>query len=307
MALAGILAVLVTGCIPEPPPPPPPTLVSTEITVSGPGDQAPTVDFAVPYPVAVLETEIIWDAKGDRIEDGEPILLRMYAVDGATGEVQRNDFESVPGVYRMDPQEIGTQLYDALTQVTTGSRVQLVSPLGESSLVTVVDVFAAYATGDPNEMDPGLPRVTYGPGQEPIVDFSELGEPPAILQVQQLKTGRGPQVAAQDLVLLQFVGAAWSTGETFDSTWAPDKFPVAVTIGTDALIQGLDESLVGVPIGSQIMVVVPPELGFGPSENELAKETLVYVVDVLAASSETARDTETTTGPDAPAETKPGE
>lgn len=306
-ALAGVFVLLLTGCAPEPPPPPPPAPVSTEITVTGPGDEAPTIDLAVPFPAALMETKVLWDANGERIEDGEPILLRMYAVDGGTGQVQRNDFDSIPGVYRMDPEEIGTQLYDALMQVTTGSRVQLVSPLAESSLVTVVDVFAAHATGDPNEMEPGLPQVTYGPGQVPALDMSDLGEPPAILQVQQLKIGRGEQVAAHDLVLLQFVAATWATGEVFDTTWGPETLPVAVTIGTDTLIQGLEESLIGVPIGSQIMVVVPPDLGFGPSENELSEDTLVYVVDVLAASSPTSQDTETTQGPDSPGETPPGE
>lgn len=80
-------------------------------------------------------------------------------------------------------------------------------------------------------------------------------------------------------------GVAWSTGDVFDSTWGDGKTPVTVTVGADEVIEGLDDTLVGVPVGSQLLVVVPPTLGFGAVEGHaLAKETLVYVIDVLAAS-----------------------
>ncbi|MCG6197677.1 FKBP-type peptidyl-prolyl cis-trans isomerase, partial [Anoxybacillus sp. LAT_38] len=66
--------------------------------------------------------------------------------------------------------------------------------------------------------------------------------------------------------------------------WGEGRLPQTVTLGTDQLIEGFDEGLVDLPVGSEVMLVVPPSLGFGPSGNELATETLVYVVDILAVS-----------------------
>lgn len=270
---------------------PEPTPVSTEITVTGPGDEAPKVEFQTPFPQVPADSEVLWDTEGDRVEDGQPVLLRMFSVKGATGEVARNDFESIPGVFRMDPQEIGTQMYEALKGLGYGSRVKVVSPDQESSLITIIDVFAPFATGVQNAPEPDLPTVTYGPDHSPLIEIGPDLSKPANLAVQQLRTGRGEQVGPGDLVILQFTGVMWSSGEVFDSTWGDQNLPVVVTVGTDELIQGIDETLVGVPIGSQLLVVVPPELGFGLSNNDLSEETLVYVIDVLATSqTPTAQD-----------------
>lgn len=281
--LIGVTLVVISGCAPEEIPEPEP--ISTEITVAGTGDDVPTVTFEKPFPDVGTDTEVLWNSQGARVEDGEPVLLRLYAVNGATGEVERNDFESVPGAYRMDPNEIGTQMYEGLKDLGYGSRIKLVSPLEDTSLITIIDVFAAFSTGIPNTPESMMPTVTYGADQAPTIQIPKDLKAPQSLQVQQLKTGCGSQVNENDRVVLQFVGVGWSSGEIFDTTWGPKTLPVAVTVGADSLIQGLDETLVGVPIGSQLMVVVPPDLGFGPSNNELAEETLVYVIDVLAASA----------------------
>ena len=286
VAVFAAVSLAMLGCAPAKSDlPPEPTPVSTEIAISGTGDEVPTFDFETPFPVVEPRAEVLWRADGDRIEDGQPILVRLVAADGKTGDIVRNDFDSVPAVLRMDPKQIGSQMFEVLSGLTFGSRVMLVSTDEDTSQITVADVFASCATGTDNAPEAQMPTVTYGAAHEPNIEIAPDLEAPQALQVQQLKIGRGPQVDPGSTVVLQFVGVAWSTGKVFDTTWGPESLPVAVTVGEDYLIQGLDENLVGVPVGSQIMVVVPPDLGFGPTENELAEETLVYVVDILAASA----------------------
>ena len=54
------------------------------------------------------------------------------------------------------------------------------------------------------------------------------------------------------------------------------------------VIAGWDEGLVGQTVGSQVLLVIPPEQGYGSEGNPDAgisgTDTLVFVVDILAAT-----------------------
>ena len=53
------------------------------------------------------------------------------------------------------------------------------------------------------------------------------------------------------------------------------------------MIPGWDEALVGQTVGSQVLVIVPPNKGYGangnPSGGIKGTDTLVFVVDILDA------------------------
>ncbi len=59
-------------------------------------------------------------------------------------------------------------------------------------------------------------------------------------------------------------------------------------IGQGQVIKGWDQSLVGQTIGSRLLLVIPPDLGYGSQGNSSAgikgSDTLVFVVDILDAS-----------------------
>ena len=96
----------------------------------------------------------------------------------------------------------------------------------------------------------------------------------------------GAVVASGDEVLVNYAGVKWSDGSEFDASWnggAPISFP------TTGVVEGFKQALEGHKVGSQVLVVVPPAFGYGPSEgHELQKETLVFVVDILAKQTPTA-------------------
>ena len=54
------------------------------------------------------------------------------------------------------------------------------------------------------------------------------------------------------------------------------------------MIAGWDEGLVGQTVGSQVLLVVPPDKGYGkdgqPSAGIKGTDTLVFVVDILDAT-----------------------
>jgi len=63
-------------------------------------------------------------------------------------------------------------------------------------------------------------------------------------------------------------------------------FPVE-NVGQAGVIAGWNEGLVGQKVGSQVMLVVPPDKGYGEEgsgDTIPGGSTLVFVVDILAAS-----------------------
>jgi peptidylprolyl isomerase len=104
--------------------------------------------------------------------------------------------------------------------------------------------------------------------------------------VQPLIKGAGPVVQAGQTITVHYTGAIWATGKTFDSSWDSGT-PAEFSIGTGEVISGWDEGLVGQTVGSQVLLVVPPDKGYGATGSSdgtiSGTDTLVFVVDILDA------------------------
>ncbi len=100
---------------------------------------------------------------------------------------------------------------------------------------------------------------------------------------QTLIKGDGPAVAANDVITVQYSGWLWD-GTAFDSSWT-NGTPFQTQIGTKSVIEGWDKGLIGQTVGSQVLLVIPPSLGYGDQESGTipANSTLIFVVDILAA------------------------
>ncbi len=88
-------------------------------------------------------------------------------------------------------------------------------------------------------------------------------------------------------MVAQVVGSIWRTSKVFYSTWptatAPSA-PFAFQLGGQ-VIPGWNKGLVGVPVGSRVMLIIPPADGYGKTGNAQAgikgTDTLVFVIDIL--------------------------
>jgi peptidylprolyl isomerase len=97
-------------------------------------------------------------------------------------------------------------------------------------------------------------------------------------------------VAKGQEVVTQYVGVNWRTKAPFDSSWtrgAPFGFQIGATPAQ--IIAGWDKGLIGVPVGSRVLLVIPPKDGYGSAGQAQAgikgTDTLVFVVDVLDAAT----------------------
>jgi peptidylprolyl isomerase len=94
--------------------------------------------------------------------------------------------------------------------------------------------------------------------------------------------GSGDEIEIGDVVNVHYSGWTWD-GTQFDSSWE-DGIPAEFTVSDQSLIAGFVQALEGVKAGSQVVAVIPPELGYGEAGNRSIPggATLIFVVDVLS-------------------------
>ncbi len=255
------------------------------ITIGSSETRAPALDYVQGLEYGRTQTLKVWEGEGEVLADGQPLLLNIYAESLEDGTVLLNTFDGLPTPYLLEPELIGHDLYEMLRRARVGSRILHVAPAVTSGTSTepatafVIDVLPVTAQGNAVEPREDLPRVTLLPNGEPIVTIPEGAQPPGTLQVATLIQGGGSQVRNGSEVLLNFKAVTWEDGEQFQSSWDPEVAPLEAQIGFGRVIQGLDQGLIDQTQGSQVLVVVPPALGYP----DLG--TLVFVVDILAVSN----------------------
>ncbi|MFI2102543.1 FKBP-type peptidyl-prolyl cis-trans isomerase [Isoptericola sp. NPDC019693] len=256
---------------------------ASPVQVSGAVGEPPALEYEQPYDVVQAGARTVWPGSGDPVVDGEPVLLNLYAEDGRDGTVISSTYIDAPGWYTMSPESLGSNLYETLRGQKVGARMLLLEEDGGVPVILVVDVLPTHAAGAEVAVADGLPTVERGPDGAPEVTVPKKADPPTDLQVQPLLRGTGPQVQVGQVVTMRFTAVRWSDGRQFDTTWTPGTRPQSATIGIGQLVDGLDQGLIEQTVGSQVLLVVPPGLGYGGTSSDLADETLVYVVDILDA------------------------
>lgn len=277
--VATTVAVSAAACTPEPEPAP-------EVTVTGEPGAMPDLEYEMPLTVVEPVVEVVWEGTGPELVDGQPILVDYLAEAGGDGTVVGETYSGEPKAYLLTAEALGIDIFEALRGQRVGARVlHLVPPAeGQSApTVAVFDLLPTRADGEPVTPREGIPTVELGEHGAPTLTIPAT-EPPTDLVVQPLLRGSGPQVAPGQVITVQYTGVRWSDGTEFDSSWGPGKLPAPFPIGVGSVIEGWDAGLVEQTVGSQVLLVVPPSQGYGGTDNELAAETLVFVVDILAAS-----------------------
>jgi peptidylprolyl isomerase len=113
---------------------------------------------------------------------------------------------------------------------------------------------------------------------------------PAALTQQTLVQGTGAVVAKGDTLIANYAGQTWApkSGKPnlFDSSFSKGT-PAAFVIGVGQVIPGWDKTLVGKKLGSRLLLTLPPADAYGktgqPSANISGTDTLVFLVDLVAA------------------------
>lgn len=267
------------------------------VTVEGEAGAEPTLTFEQPFTVSAPTTRVTSEGTGAELLEGQILSMNYLAVSGADGSKQGTTYGGTADHITLGDAALIPALNTVLTGQKVGTRILLGLPpvaaaegatVAPAATLMAVEVTEAKdvpkrAEGEAVAPAAGLPTVTLGADGAPTITPA-TGAEPTTLVVQPLIKGAGAAVTAGQTVTFQYEGALWD-GTTFDSSWKNGS-PFTTTIGTGAVIKGWDEGLVGQTVGSQVLLVVPPDLGYGEAEQGAipANSTLVFVVDILDAS-----------------------
>jgi peptidylprolyl isomerase len=266
------------------------------ITVTGAAGAKPSLTLpSKPFSVTSQVARTIDQGTGAAIAQGNLVTLHVLEISGADGSERGNTWSGgSPVITTVDSSSFFAELYQQLVAAHVGSRILLAAPTQDSSgnPLTVVDLLEiaktqavpARAAGTAVAPVSGLPTVTLdGTGKPSLA--AATGTAPTTLTVQPLIKGSGPAVTSGQTVVVHYTGWLWN-GTQFDSSWdRGTPYPVQ-NIGQAQVITGWNEGLVGQTVGSQVLLVIPPDKGYGATAQGSipANSTLVFVVDILAAA-----------------------
>lgn len=305
IAVAGLLAVALTGCSPvigtvTCERPVQNESLSSLIQVAGDLGEELQVSGLTPIRTSTLEIADFIRGEGPAVVHGEQLMfVEISFFSGETGKFLRGtDFgDDTSYLSTMDSwSRYAANIGAPLSCATEGSRVvavlgpQQLEDFGSrglfleptESVIAVYDVQRVHlprAQGTPVlSTTAGLPTVVLAPDGHPGIVIPDT-EPPSEVASELLIRGSGATVAADSVVIAHYAALNWATGATIRNTWEE----VATPIDLATFMPSVSQSLAGKQVGSQVLVVVPPEFGFGDESypNAPAGSTLVFVIDIL--------------------------
>jgi len=271
------------------------------IEVSGEPGEAPTIAFEPPFEIDETSVKVLTEGEGDPAELGDTVTFDFVFTNGRDGKELESSFEGEPAEVPLE-EALLPPVRDALEGAKVGERLLVgIAPdegmgadesvgLEESDTVLffaeIVDLRKPLKRAEGAEVEAveGLPTVELADDGAPTITVPE-GDPPTELVTQVLIEGDGAEVETGQTITVHYTGVIWESGETFDSSWEKGS-PATFPIGTGGVIQGWDEGLVGQTVGSQVLLVVPPEKAYpegSPDGSISPTDTLVFVVDILDA------------------------
>ena len=101
------------------------------------------------------------------------------------------------------------------------------------------------------------------------------------LIIDDIRIGTGPAVVSGDTLVVDYIGST-ATGIQFDSSYARGE-PFIFTVGGGTVIEGWEKGLIGMKVGGQRIIVIPPEMGYGNRQvgTISPNSVLVFAVELL--------------------------
>jgi peptidylprolyl isomerase len=279
---------------------------NAKVSVTGAFGTAPKVKIPAEKASGSLHVQTVIQGKGPVLPSTDALLGNyvVYIWHGTASKLAQSTYTSVPALFSG---HLLPGLTTALKNTRVGSRVLAVIPPKDGygsqgntqggvaptdTLVFVIDIIRAFTKNAAvsgktiSSGGNGLPTVSTS--NPPSITIPKTGKPPSSLVAKTLIQGTGPAVTKGQYVVAQYVGVNWRTGKVFDASEV-DGAPFGFQIGASPaqVIHGWDAGLLGKPVGSRVLLVIPPKDGYGSQGSSQAgikgTDTLVFVIDLLGA------------------------
>ena len=265
------------------------------VSASGKLGSKPDISFKTPFKVENQPHQVIQQGNGEVIRDGDRVCTRSLALDAKTGKVINSTWDkSSPECSIVISKKSIPAYYDTFKGLKVNSTVAVgIDESGSGSSKTTESYIMAltFVSRSKNLTRAQGQKVTDLPSDLPKISLDDKGKPSLDLNgyqpkeglvVQPLIKGKGAKVGQHQSVSANYTGWLASDGKQFDSSWDRGQ---ASDFSLDQVVKGWQQGLAGQTVGSQVLLVVPPDLGYGSQQQKkiTANSTLIFVVDILAA------------------------
>lgn len=279
------------------------------VKVTGSMSSAPKVEFKAPitFKKTASRTIVKGPGTGPAVEPDSLVSLSYVAMNASDGSVYDSTWPSTkPRTFVLDSVIKGLGI--GLTGAHVGDRVLVCisskdayDPTGNGgsihkgdSIVIVADVKKVenplpHAQGTKVALPSNVPPLTFLKNGDParFVPNAKTTKKISSLGVYPLIRGNGAVVQKGQTVRVNYLGQLYPGGNVFDSSWSRHQSAtVRLVQGNGGVIAGWVKGLVGMPVGSRVVLVIPPNLGYGKAGRPPtipANATLIFVVDILQA------------------------
>lgn len=265
------------------------------VTATGKLGEKPTISFNTPMTVSDGSYVVLQKGDGETIEEGDRVCAQGIALNVKDGtELMDTWTKNTPDCSLVvSSSKLSSTYYDqikgAKINTTIGFGVNDNDSSGYSYILAMTFVSKSKdlekATGEEvKDVPANLPKVTRAKDGKPSIDMNGQGSVDSLV-TQTLIKGSGKTLTDSDTAVVKYTG--WLTnGKQFDSSWDKNTTFDADLSASGQIISGWKQGLIGQTVGSQVLLVIPPDLGYGADgsgDTIPGNSTLVFVIDILAA------------------------
>jgi peptidylprolyl isomerase len=310
------------------------------VSISGEPGATPKLDWKGKLKPEKPEATVIEEGDGAALEKGDVVLVDFTVANGWTHEEHFSSYDdtSLSTLVTVGAEKEPASVTDLLASgfidqikagQTVGSRIAVTAgsdvvfgdyiasqastllaslDIGnEDGLLFVADLTSiAEPSGTPQKAPAWAPALVEKDGLPTGFDFTGTPAPSGKLEVATLVKGDGPVVKSGQTILASYLGQVSKGPKPFDESYSTGRGIEAVVGGEAAsVVKGWSEGLVGLPVGSRVLLQIPPKLGYGKKGREgiPANSTLYFVVDILDAADPEPPAEPTDTASPSPSET----
>lgn len=288
------------------------------VSVSGDVGKAPELDWKGTMSAGKAKTKVLTEGDGAKLEKGDQIQVELTVVDGWTHKVVYDSYDktALSTIVRVGEDKEVASLSDLMASglnggieagQTIGSRIavavgsdvvfgdyfgsQAATVLAdldignEDGMLFVADIVGlAESHGTDQKPAAWAPKVVETDGVPTSLDFTGTPKPNGQLQVTLLVKGDGPVLKSGQQALVNYLGQLRTAKKPFDESFSKAGYSTILGGANATSVKGWSQGLVGLPIGSRVLLEIPPKLGYGnqaQGKDIPANSTLYFVVDLI--------------------------
>lgn len=269
------------------------------VSATGESGHQPDVHFKTPLTVSQKSYAVLVPGKGAKLKEGETVCYQYMVYNARTGSQISSTWKETPVCSLTLNSSMDEDYEKILSSQNLGASIAFGTPGSEESssasgvansgdayisvmtLISTVKTLSKVDGTKVQNIPSDLPKVTSNSSTgEPSIDFNDYKSNGKFV-AQTLIKGTGSVVSASDSVVVKYSGWVLSTKKQFQSTWSEGNTTASFSLSNT--IEGFQKGLAGQTVGSQVLLIIPPSMGYGSNAQSgiPANSTLVFVVDIL--------------------------